>query len=445
MMVEHKSADQVTSEFNRRCQNDVRFRRVMSTAPIPAFIRTAYDMTLRPFFADQSVMETLGIDLSELLNIAVSLPSRLFDANLNAYCSAIGLDEERTALVCRLPHAMPPTSGRADLYRVGSQFKLLEFNVNTGLGGADISQVQHALMNSDPFAGFAAEFGLSYMDTMASKADLLRQAASAVSEGREPFIAAVEADGTISTWENTFRSIQASLKQYGVDLAFGELSQLERKNGRVYLDGRPIDLMLRYFMVDQIVGDAVAQATYEMVCQVSEEGGLVLHTPPISHLSQNKAAIALLSDQRYRNAFSRTERELIDRIVPWTRLLREGTSEFGDERVDLMRFAVAHRRELILKPNAGQGGRGIVAGWETEERAWTDVLRQSVGGPFIIQHRVEPTPELVAHPDSGQLESVMPAWGVFFSENGFDGAFIRTAPSAIIGSPGTKRNALFTT
>ncbi|ARP73813.1 hypothetical protein LK07_33185 [Streptomyces pluripotens] len=88
------------------------------------------------------------------------------------------MDEERTALITRSRHAGPPTPGRADLDRVGSAFKLLEFNVNTGLGGADTSEVHRALMASEPFAGFAAEFGLDYTDTTASRGGLLRRVAS---------------------------------------------------------------------------------------------------------------------------------------------------------------------------------------------------------------------------------------------------------------------------
>ena len=441
------TADSVTSEYLRRCQADERFRSLMSTSRIPESFKDAHGILPRPFFADREAMDTLGAEVRDVFDIIVSLPERLFGDDLGAYCAAIGIDEQRTELISRLRHVEPSRSGRADLYRDGSDFKLLEFNVNTGLGGADMVEVHRALMAAEPFAGFAREFGLDYTDTMAARADLLRDAAAPVSGGREPVIAAVEADGGISAWSNGFRSIQLSLARYGIRLVLGELGQLKEKNGRVCLDDQPIDLMLRYFMVDQLIADPSGRPVYEMICRVHDQGRLVLHTPPRSHLYNDKATLALLSDHRYRDSFSGAEQELIDRMVPWTRLLQEGRTRFDDERVDLMSFSVDHQQELILKPGAGFAGIGVVAGWETEKREWEELLRRSVGGPFIIQRRVDATPECIADPADGRLEEVLPAWGVFFSENGYDGGFIRAAPypkTSVTGGPGTRRSGLFT-
>ncbi|MFI1164450.1 hypothetical protein ACH4UM_12690 [Streptomyces sp. NPDC020801] len=447
MTVENMTAEHVTSEYLRRCHADERLRSVMLTSHIPASFQNAHELLCRPLFADRKAMDALGSDVKSMFDIIISLPERLFDGDLGRYCSAIGIDEQRTALISRLRNVEPPRSGRADLYRDGSAFKLLEFNVNTGLGGADMVEVHRALMAAEPFAGFAREFNLDYTDTMAARADLLRDAAATVSGGREPVIAAIEADGGISAWVNGFRSIQHSMARYGIQLVLGELGQLKQKNGRVYLDGEPLDLILRYFMVDQLIDDASGQAAYEMICRVHEQGKLVLHTPPTSHLFNDKAALALLSDRRYLNSFSGAEQELIDRMLPWTRLLREGWTRFNDERVDLMSFSIEHQQELILKPGAGFAGNGVVAGWETERREWVNLLRRSAGGPFIIQHRVDPTPELIVDPDSGRLEHILPAWGVFFSENGYDGGFVRAATNpktSITGGPGTRRTGLFT-
>lgn len=457
MTAENMTADYVTSEYLKRCQANERFRSVMSTSHIPASFRNAFELLPRPFFADRKAMDVLGSDLKSIFDIIISLPERLFNDDINKYCSVIGLDEQRTALISRLRNVEPPRSGRADLYRDGSAFKLLEFNVNTGIGGAETVEVNRALMADEPFTGFAREFNIDYTDTMAAGAGRLRGAAATVSGSREPVIAAIETDGGFSGWKDNFRAIRDSMAEYGVRLVPGELGQLKQKNGRVYLDGKPLDLILRYFMVEQLIDDVSGQAAYEMICRMHEQGNLVLHTPPASHLFNDKATLALLSDRRYRNSFSGTERELIDRILPWTRLLREGWTQFNDERVDLMSFSIEHQQNLILKPGAGFSGIGVVAGWETESGEWEKLLRRNAGGPFIIQHRVDSTPEAIVDPDSGRLEHVAPVWGVFFSENGFDGGFIRAAShrgavtnfatnpkTSIIGGPRTRRTGLFT-
>jgi hypothetical protein len=160
--------------------------------------------------------------------------------------------------------------------------------------------------------------------------------------------------------------------------------------------------------------------------------------------------LALVCDPEHRTAFSGTEQRLIDRLLPWTRTLRDVRTEFDGERVDLVEFCREHQHSLILKPGAGYSGIGVVAGWEASRQEWATLLCRGIGGPFIVQRRVIPTPEDIVHPGTGELEQVLAAWGVFISEDGYAGGAIRTAPSgggAIInfgGNPSTSITGLFT-
>ncbi|MFC9224060.1 hypothetical protein ACFT8W_25595 [Streptomyces hygroscopicus] len=451
--MENMTMDHVTSEYVRRCRADQRLRSVMATSLLPPSFQRAWKgrHLPRPIFADRQSMETLGTEIKILFDIVVSLPDRLFDGDLGKFCAAIGIDEPRAVLISRLRDAEPPRAGRADLYRDGADFKLLEFNVNTGFsGGADIVELCRALMAAEPFAEFATEFGLEYTDIMAIRAGQFRDAAARVSGGREPVIALIEADGALEGYGDGFRSMQSSVAGYGIELALGELGQLESKNGRVHLDGKPLDLVLRYYNLNQIIDDAQGQKAHEMICRAHERGQVVMHTPLQSDLFDDKAILALLSDSEYRQSFSEAEKQLIDRMLPWTRLVRDGWTRFNGERVDFMTFSVENQQNLILKPGAGLSGMGIVAGWETERDAWEKLLRRSAGGPYLLQQRVNPTPEPFVDPDSGLLEHVVSAWGVFFSEKGYNGGHVRTAPSggdAVInfaGNPKSSITGLFT-
>lgn len=424
----------------------------MSAAPLPSSFRAAFGSRLspRPFFSARQTMDALATDLTEVFDLIISLPDRLFDGDLDLYCSAVGIDDRRAALIRRLRSAKPVRSGRADLYYDGSSFKLLEFNIGSQLGAADVVEALRALMAVGPFVEFAKEFGLSYVDVMAEITTTLRRAAATVAGGREPVVAAIEADGGLAVNKELFRSIQESMARCGVRLLLGELGQLTQKGDRLLLDGTPLDLILRYFGVGQIIDDPTGRATYELICRIHEQGGLVLHTPLESHLFSHKAALALLSDPEHRNAFSETEQRLIDRLLPWTRTLRDVWTEFNGERVDLVEFCQEHQHSLILKPGAGYSGIGVVAGWETDGQEWATLLRRSIGGPFIVQRRVIPTPETIVYPGAGDLEQVLAVWGVFISEDGYAGGAIRAAPSgggAVINigsNPNTSITGLFT-
>ena len=75
--------------------------------------------------------------------------------------------------------------------------------------------------------------------------------------------------------------------------------------------------------------------------------------------------------------------------------LRTGHRSTG-ARVDLRDYAIAHREELILKPTLLHGGAGVVPGWhrETTRQAWAEQLRAAMDGPYVLQRRIRPVPEL---------------------------------------------------
>lgn len=78
-----------------------------------------------------------------------------------------------------------------------------------------------------------------------------------------------------------------------------------------------MDAALRYYPVEEILTAA--------------DAGLVerVHRAPVALTSRldaelygNKGALAMLSDDRHRGAFSATELARINRVLPWTRPLR---------------------------------------------------------------------------------------------------------------------------
>ncbi|MGN9779841.1 hypothetical protein ACTMTF_00340 [Nonomuraea sp. ZG12] len=238
----------------------------------------------------------------------------------------------------------------------------------------------------------------------------------------------MEADGWLAVNQELFNSLQESMTRCGVHLVLGELGQLVPKGDRLLLNGTPVDLILRYFSDEQIIEDSAGQAAYELICRTQEQGGVVLYTPLESYLFTDKAALALLTEPKYRAGFSRAEKHLIDGLLPWTRTLHDSRTEFNGETVNLLDFCQEHQNDLILKPGAGYSGIGVIAGWETDRQEWITRLRRSVGGPFIVQRRVIPTPEPIVDPDTGDLEEVLATWGVYISEDGYAGSMIRAAP-----------------
>jgi carboxypeptidase Taq len=134
------------------------------------------------------------------------------------------------------------------------------------------------------------------------------------------------------------------------DYELRELVALERELGR------PLDAMRLMFrqnrVVSSIVGDFDHKSCWEMLTD---------------------ASIA----ERY---FSSDECRLFRRHVLWTRVVgdRRTTLPHGREG-DLLEYARQHREQLVLKPNRGYGGKGVVLGAAAASGEWEALLDEANG------------------------------------------------------------------
>jgi hypothetical protein len=436
--------DRVTQEYVQRCLTDGgRLRTAVRQARPPRRYLECFGerMMPRPFFLPESEFRRAGDDLISIFELLVSLPGRLFDGDVARYCAALGYSPRQSALMRRLGGGRPALFGRSDLYHDGTSLKLLEFNVGSQLGGIDQSQIPPALLGVDVFAEFAREHRLDYLSTGEKIARSLYAAAEPVTGGAPPVVALLEADGAMAPLMKLLLSFQELLGGFGLDVRLAEVSQVRNQGGKLYLDNTPIDIVLRYFSVNQICRDPDGEAAVEPIFQAHEAGGTVLMTTLESFLFANKGCLALLSDPQWRDAYTPAERALIDRVVPWTRGLTAGPTDVDGRGVDLIEYCRDQRDRLILKPRNDFGGNGIVVGWERTDAEWKEALTTCATGDYIVQERVVQRREPVVDPDSGELQDWVCAWSTFVTPEGFSGSHIRALPADQTGIIGRGANA----
>lgn len=428
--------DAVTDSYLQQCLDPSGgLRHAVAQAPFPPrFFECFGDrMMARPFFVPETEIRQAADDLSDLFHVLLSLPQRLFDGDLAGYCATVGFNRRQLRLMRRLGGKPPELYGRSDLYHDGTGFKLLEFNVGSQLGGIDQSQVMPALLQVPAFERFATQHRLGYVHTGERIAESLRAAAKQVGAGDRPAVALLEADGALRPLMPLLLSFQEMLRGCGIDLMLGEVSQVVNKGGKLYLDGSPVDVVLRYFSINQIASDPAGEAAIEPIFQAHEAGGTVLLTTLESLLYANKGCLGILSDPHWRPAFNQDEQELFDRVLPWTRLLVDCQTEAHGDTVKLLDYCRANREQLILKPCNDHGGRGITVGWMTDDRDWADALQSAVLDRYIVQQRVRQRLEPVVDPATGKLENWVACWSTFLTPLGYSGAHIRALPADQLG------------
>jgi Glutathionylspermidine synthase preATP-grasp len=378
----------------------------------------------RPVLLEGEELDRLEADLAGVHDLLVSLPERLFGGDIERFGLAVGFDPVQTRLARRTSAGWPPPLvGRADLYRDRDGFKLLEQNLGSALGGFHAADVNRFLLRSDLVRAFAERERLAYVDAMPMLADLLRRPHL----GRGLVVALTDWPDSFVTWEPSLRAMAAQLQDLGIDTRVCHVGQLRRGARGLTLDGDRVDIAFRYYGLSQATASAEALELFEPLARACERDELELFTPFTTTLLASKRALVLLSDEHHRAEFSAAERELIDRLLPWTRELRDGPVTFEGETVDLRDLCLRRRASLVLKPGYLFGGVGVVTGWTVSDDEWRTALDDAWNGPFIVQRRVVPVPEPFPDPLTGGLAPWVVLWGVFMIGRRYAGCLIRSS------------------
>jgi hypothetical protein len=375
----------------------------------------------RPVFLEQAELGQLTADLENLYGALTALPGRLFGGDLGAFASAVGLTGEQVGAVLMARTAPPTRMVRADLYREAAGFRLMELNIGSTVGGGDNAMVNRAMLTNDDLADFVREHSLAYTDTLAEIANTI-MAESGISAHDGSLVAAVDWPPAADRFNAVLQTSANELATLGIDFVPCHLRNLSLHDHRVWLGDRPVDVIYRLFMIEDLLHPD-GPALINPVLQAAERGEVKIFTPMHSQLYSSKGALALLSDEANRPLCTEAELASLDRLLPWTRMLRAGPVTVDGDRVDLLDYALGQRENLILKPTSMHGGLGIVAGWQTDQAEWDRQLRELMGQPYVLQRRVRPEPE--PFPGAGGLEPWVLTWGAYLCTRGYGGMWVR--------------------
>jgi len=396
---------------------------------------TSYDgdCLTRPVFLEHAEFAVLRDDLLALHAALASLPARLFGGDVAAFARAVGMTGAQVTAIERAGGRAPTRLGRADLFRDETAFRVMELNLGSALGGLDNALLNRAFLTDPMVADFVATQGLSYVDTMDVLVSTLRSEC-AIPDGARPLIAVADWPESFAVLERQLRYSAAQLAAYGLEAVPCHLGQLRATGGRVWLDGRPVDVIYRVFLIKDLLRPEAGELA-DPVLRAAERGEVALFAPVDAELYGSKGALALLSDEAHRHLFSDAELASLDRVLPWTRMVRPGpVTVGGGGQADMADYAHAEREHLVLKPTALASGAGVIQGWLTSPGDWRRQVGAAMDGPFVLQRRIRPLAEQFPA-ESGPQPWVL-WWGAFLGAPGYGGAIVRgsTDPDAGIKS-----------
>jgi len=112
--------------------------------------------------------------------------------------------------------------------------------------------------------------------------------------------------------------------------------------------------------------------------------------PGVSGEFAHKGLLEVLERPEFGSLFTRAERRLLRRAVPWTRVLGARVSEDPrGRRIDLPEFVRRAREHLLIKPNVGSSGSGMLLGREAGAARWEARINRAVREPgrWVAQAR----------------------------------------------------------
>jgi hypothetical protein len=384
----------------------------------------------RPLFIGQDEIQQIYADMRNLRSALASLPDRLYGGDLAAYARAVGANEVQVRAVLRSTGRPVTRLARADLYAEASGFRLLEFNIGSGVGGMDNADLCRGLLAHPVLAGFAQAHGLGYVDSMREHvASVLAE--TGTDPGSFPMVALAALPRLYADIGTYLHLLAPRWRELGLDAHACRAEDLRVRGGRVWLGGRAVDIVYRLFLMDDFLPPE-ALTVMGPVLDAACRGEVKMFTPLDSELLGNKCALAMISDDANRHLFTPEEVASFDRILPWTRMVRPGPVRLEDgTRVDLLDYAAEHQDDLVLKPALLHSGDGVLLGWHpgTTPRMWRDRLAGAAAGSAVLQRRVRVVPELFPG-DAGELVPWIVTWGVFTGVNGYSGVLARAATVA---------------
>lgn len=341
---------------------------------------------LRPFFLspeDEVRVRTVAETIAELGERVVT--AALNDKNLFAQLH-LREEEERLA---RIPVGYGPasTASRLDAFLLPDSLKFAEYNGESP-AGAGYAETLSEIFSELPVMGlFAKKYEVHKYPLSAKLLDaLILTYLDWGGSAQRPQIAIVDWE-EVPTWSE-FEILQARFERMGVPTLIADPRELEWDGKSLTAKDKKIDLVYRRVLINDIVAKPAECAA--LVKAYSANAVCVANNfrCKIPHV---KAFFSVLTDEQNGSLFSLSERELIRKHIPWTRVVADVKTAHYGQPVELLAFTHRERQNLVLKPSDEYGGSGVTLGWETSEAEWDEAIERALtakNGAWIVQERI---------------------------------------------------------
>jgi uncharacterized circularly permuted ATP-grasp superfamily protein len=341
---------------------------------------------LRPFFLspeDETRVRTVAETIADLGERVAS--AALDDKDLFAQLH-LREEEERLA---RIPtgYGRASTASRLDAFLLPDSLKFAEYNGESP-AGAGYAETLAEIFRELPVMGrFAQMYEVHSYPLSAKLLDaLLMSYRDWGGTSEKPRIAIVD-------WEDVptfseFEILKERFERMGIPTLIADPRELGWDGKSLVAQDKKIDLVYRRVLINDIV---TKPAECSALVKAYSAGAVCVANNFRCKIPHVKAFFAVLTDEQNGALFSHSERELIRKHIPWTRVVADAATAHYGQHIDLLAFIREERENLVLKPSDEYGGAGVTLGWETSEADWDIAIERALSaksGAWIVQERI---------------------------------------------------------
>ena len=177
----------------------------------------------------------------------------------------------------------------------------------------------------------------------------------------------------------------AAVQAAGIPAAQGTVADLRQSRSGVRFRDLTVDMVYRDLALEDI-----GRPTRSALAAFLDRFDAGATVPGVAGEFSQKGLLECIGRPELASLFTRSEHRLLQRVVPWTRVLgARHTEDPAGRQVDLPEFVRRARERLLLKPNVGSSGTGLLLGLEAGAARWDARIARALREPgaWVVQLR----------------------------------------------------------
>ncbi len=277
-------------------------------------------------------------------------------------------------------------TARMDSFVTENSFRFVEINAESPAGIAYMKELADIYRELPIFREFEQRYPVRFVSPLEHTIAGLIQIYHEQFDGREEMPAFAIVDHLDVPTIHEFHLVKEYLDRHGYPCEIVDPRSLECRDGWVYANGRKIDILYRRLLLNEYYAIRDECAAF---LEGYEAGKTCYLNSFRTKLVHKKAIFAFLTDPNYTHILSDRQREVIEKHIPWTRLLRDSKTTFRGLHVELLEFIRSNRRHFVIKPNDEYGGKGVTLGFASSEEEWDVAVQDGLKQGYVVQEIVD--------------------------------------------------------